>query len=419
MGFVANVKADFKALPQRLRSGVMPKIIVGLNFGLCSLPLVGVALDGLLYDWQVWVSWLVLCIPYLIVTYCVLSQRLKISLTVILGLFFCVLCAVSDQEYGWSSSGVPFINEYDVPGHVLVSLGSWLLAPIANLIILWTWTPQYRVRRWSSSVVSSSGISEEELYATVWSELESGDIQQGLWAKLWSEYKGDEDKTKAGYLKARVRQLLDAQIDNETTVEPSETVGVEESEWNASSVDDLFKQGAEAVGGNSWSKKEGHFGFAKFVGVIISIGVVGYYFLAPDIALTNVKQPPLSTVSLPTSGTVRAFDDGWRPVTLKIKTTGDLNYLLKLAKPNQKTAVLDVVVRGGNTEVIKVPIGDYEMRWATGKAWYGYGSLFGNETAYAKANEMFTFDKGWITTVTLYPVSDGNLRTSAISTNEF
>ena len=35
MSFVANVKADFKALPQLLRSEAMPKIIVGLNIGLC------------------------------------------------------------------------------------------------------------------------------------------------------------------------------------------------------------------------------------------------------------------------------------------------------------------------------------------------------------------------------------------------
>jgi len=67
------------------------------------------------------------------------------------------------------------------------------------------------VRRWRSvGAVSNDGVSEEQLYATVWAELESGHIQQGLWAKLWAANKGNEEKTKAAYLKERVKQLQKA-----------------------------------------------------------------------------------------------------------------------------------------------------------------------------------------------------------------
>ena len=56
----------------------------------------------------------------------------------------------------------------------------------------------------------SNDADEQKFYETVWSELETDNIQQGLWAKLFSENDGDSDKTKAAYLKARVQQLSDA-----------------------------------------------------------------------------------------------------------------------------------------------------------------------------------------------------------------
>ncbi len=51
------------------------------------------------------------------------------------------------------------------------------------------------------------GAEEYEPYKIAWSELEGGNIQLGLWAKLYSENDGDTNKTKASYIKERVRQL--------------------------------------------------------------------------------------------------------------------------------------------------------------------------------------------------------------------
>ena len=52
-----------------------------------------------------------------------------------------------------------------------------------------------------------SNTSNDDLYEKAWAELEAKDIQQGLWARIWSENDGDETKTKAAYLKERVKQL--------------------------------------------------------------------------------------------------------------------------------------------------------------------------------------------------------------------
>ncbi len=84
---------------------------------------------------------------------------------------------------------------------------------------------------------------------------------------------------------------------------------------------------------------------------------------------------------------------------------------------------LTLFVRGGETEKIKVPLGTYELRYASGDKWYGYEHLFGKNTSYSKADKTFTFQvqdnsvNGY--TVTLYRVANGNLRTSRIGKADF
>ena len=52
-------------------------------------------------------------------------------------------------------------------------------------------------------------LNEEALYAQVHTEIEGGDIRQGLWLKALSDSDGNELKAKAKYAKARVKSLKD------------------------------------------------------------------------------------------------------------------------------------------------------------------------------------------------------------------
>jgi hypothetical protein len=84
---------------------------------------------------------------------------------------------------------------------------------------------------------------------------------------------------------------------------------------------------------------------------------------------------------------------------------------------------MEVFVRGGTTVEIEVPLGTYQLKYASGKNWYGTTHLFGPETAYNKADTPFRFYiegqriSGY--TVTLYRVQDGNLRTSQLNPKDF
>lgn len=80
---------------------------------------------------------------------------------------------------------------------------------------------------------------------------------------------------------------------------------------------------------------------------------------------------------------------------------------------------------GSNSTVhFEVPLGKYEVFFATGEYWYGEEYLFGPDTVYQKCDEIFEFSidfengfTGW--TIDLYSTYNGNLDTDIVSADEF
>ena len=52
-------------------------------------------------------------------------------------------------------------------------------------------------------------VSEEDMYAAALAELQSGTTRPGLWAKAFADSEGDENKSKALYIKLRVQQEIE------------------------------------------------------------------------------------------------------------------------------------------------------------------------------------------------------------------
>jgi len=107
----------------------------------------------------------------------------------------------------------------------------------------------------------------------------------------------------------------------------------------------------------------------------------------------------------------------------EIRTSAGANYLLKMEHWESGRAILDVFVCGGDRVEIKVPVGTYRVKYASGKTWYGYEDLFGPRTSFSKADSSFqfkrTFDGYSGYTITLYKVQNGNLSTSKIGASDF
>ena len=151
--------------------------------------------------------------------------------------------------------------------------------------------------------------------------------------------------------------------------------------------------------------------------------------LLPDMRAVETKS--LSPLPLPINGKTRSFAQGERPAPLKVNTKGSDHHLIKLTKPGSTEPVMYLFIRAGQSAEMEVPLGTFEVKWATGKEWYGYKKKFGESTAYGKADKLFNFEQtitqtstGYTTTmkgreITLYPVTSGNLSTKTISADEF
>jgi hypothetical protein len=104
---------------------------------------------------------------------------------------------------------------------------------------------------------------------------------------------------------------------------------------------------------------------------------------------------------------------------LAINTAKGASYVIKLVDVQNEEDFLTYFLPGGVRREIDVPSGDFELRYTCGTRWYGVEKLFGPNAAYVKADCVFYFREGSGYEVTLYGVKDGNLRTIAISGEDF
>ena len=182
------------------------------------------------------------------------------------------------------------------------------------------------------------------------------------------------------------------------------------------------------------------------IGVGIAVVVAGFsvvlHYFAKD--KTNQAQTPSPQTSTNTSSPVPAaspafsqpvqplprtgdntasFSNGVAPLTIKTSSSEGSHYFVKIAKMGSGLEIGSYFIRSGETLNIQVPVGIYELRYATGREWYGTYYLFGPNTTYSKAESFFTFSfdgnkySGY--TVELITQRNGNLRTSRLQPSQW
>lgn len=76
----------------------------------------------------------------------------------------------------------------------------------------------------------------------------------------------------------------------------------------------------------------------------------------------------------------------------KISTSENAqNWLIKLCDQESNLPVMTVFVRAGETVEVKVPIGSYRVKFASGERWYGESNLFGPDTDYSTIDDPLDF----------------------------
>lgn len=136
----------------------------------------------------------------------------------------------------------------------------------------------------------------------------------------------------------------------------------------------------------------------------------------------NVFNEP--EISLPYNGFIERFHTQPAIAPLQIITSnGGGNYYVKIVSYYSDQEVLTVFIREGQSIEIKVPLGNYIIKYAVGTKWFGTEHHFGPDTVYSQADDILVFqDTGFhITgyTLELYMQRNGNLDTDLINKSEF
>jgi hypothetical protein len=136
-----------------------------------------------------------------------------------------------------------------------------------------------------------------------------------------------------------------------------------------------------------------------------------------------VVQPSYPEYALPENSWSQIYTTERQVARFKVSAPEGTHYWVKLVDATTSAPAIAMFVRGGTTAEVKVPVGTYVIKYASGKNWYGTTYLFGPDTAYGKADQTMRF---WIEgnivhghSMTLYKVLNGNLRTQSISASEF
>ena len=222
----------------------------------------------------------------------------------------------------------------------------------------------------------------------------------------------------------------------------------EEEEFYSTSqqerLDDLFQKGNEAFS-EKHGGREGNFKRTsrkvRIGALVISVILfIGYLIVTSEDKGASIGSPsqtkfvsdspsPKTDSSgtqykpkpqpLPKNGTIRSFGQSARPAPLKVNTRGSDHHLIKLTRPGSTEAVMYLFIRAGQSAQMRVLLGNFEIKWAAGTEWYGYEKEFGESTHYQKDPDLYRFEKNDKWTLTLYPVSSGNMSSKTISADEF
>jgi curved DNA-binding protein CbpA len=141
---------------------------------------------------------------------------------------------------------------------------------------------------------------------------------------------------------------------------------------------------------------------------------------------TTQNEEPVTKLfekELPRNGAVKFFRKKKAIAPFEIETNSYVNYYVKIVDYFTNELVQTIFIRSGKTIKVKVPLGTYTVKYATGSIWYGEDLLFGPYTMYYKADAKLTFEvtgnrvNGY--KMELYAQPNGNLETESLEKYEF
>lgn len=181
---------------------------------------------------------------------------------------------------------------------------------------------------------------------------------------------------------------------------------------------------------DDWNRRCGSYRYEQGVRVAAIASVASFrssyeregkaWFTIPPV---QALAPVLTPIPIQ-QGVQHLYVDAERIAPFRVTTSaGPDNYFIKLVDADTGSPVMTIYVDGGTTYETNVPVGTYQIRYATGQVWYGVRHLFGPVTAYSETTDDVTFsiqgNEAQGNDIELVPQLGGNLATKAISAAQF
>lgn len=135
-----------------------------------------------------------------------------------------------------------------------------------------------------------------------------------------------------------------------------------------------------------------------FIAIIGGTAFIYYLFHSSNMAKQDERQTDVgssfspsydSEQFLPENGEIYVFTENPRIAPIEIKTIHRDNYLVKIVSVPSQTTVMTVFIYGGTSVSFDVPLGPHEIKYASGKQWYGYDKLFGKKHQFQQREDSF------------------------------
>ncbi len=178
--------------------------------------------------------------------------------------------------------------------------------------------------------------------------------------------------------------------------------------------------------GPSSSNRQGRRAAFVLVAVLAALGIGWLAFretnvpnAQPSPKLVSVDYDPFRLQPFSHGTTTNLVPLKNQTAQLRIVTSPGSNYFLKIARQPDNAVVLRAQISGGTDYQTKLSPGQYELKYASGKYWYGETDYFGTNSVFAKTDRNISVSNDKIVTIELILQPSGNLATTKIRQTDF
>lgn len=97
----------------------------------------------------------------------------------------------------------------------------------------------------------------------------------------------------------------------------------------------------------------------------------------------------------------------------------DYGRYVQLRRASDDALIVDLFINSGGNATVRAPMGNCYLLVASGRSWYGFEGLFGDDSQYSKTDAFEVLSNRYYHTLTLGGVKDGNLCTQGAGPEMF